>query len=98
MDEHKTNSRQNPAALRVLVSRLLAICLVLYWLYEIVSGYLAGGPEAPSKTLLILAIVVLGGGAVLLAVITFHAWKREKESSAAAVAEEPSQDDVQDQH
>ena len=63
---------------RALIFRLVAIGVVLYWLMQTVVGYIKGGPDAPSLTLLIVSILVLGGGAVLTAVLTWKAWKAEK--------------------
>ena len=79
MDKQKTNFNRSADAVRRLVCRILAIGLVLYWLYDLVKSYLAGGEDAPSKTLLIIAIVVLGGGAVFMAVLTGYAWKLDKD-------------------
>ena len=39
---------------------------------------MAGGPDAPSLTALILGIVFLGGGAAFLGVLTYNEWKRGK--------------------
>jgi hypothetical protein len=43
-----------------------------------VKLYLAGGPDAPSLTTLILGLVVLGGGVIFLAVVSYREWKRSK--------------------
>ena len=81
MDEKRTDFRKLSEAKRGLMFRVLAIGVVLYWLYGIVRDYLAGGPEAPSLTLLIIAIAVMGGGSVLLAVISWKLWKLAKENA-----------------
>lgn len=72
---------------QALVFRLLAVGVVLYWLYGIVSSYFQGGADAPSLTLVIVAVVVLGGGAALIGVLAWRAWKAER----AAAAEEPEE-------
>lgn len=71
-----------------LTFRILCICVVLYWLGELVVAYFKGGPDAPDLTLLIAAILVLGGGAVLVAFLTWKAWKVEKEAAASSEDEE----------
>lgn len=84
MDEQKNERRdfrRERSARTVLNFRLLAILLILYYLYDTVSGYLAGGPEAPSLTLLILTVVLFGGGAVLLSVQSWKEYKRGQEAA-----------------
>lgn len=65
---------------RVLLIRTLAVGVVLYWLGDIVLGYVQGGPGAPSLTLLILSILVLGGGSVLIGIDAWRMWKKSKEN------------------
>ena len=84
--EQKTDFRKTNDANRVLIFRLIAMGAVLYWLFGIVKAYIAGGPEAPSLTLLIIAIVVMGGGAALVGVLTYQNWKRAK--AEAVMSEE----------
>ena len=81
MDKQKTNFVRRSDAVRALVFRLLAIGLLLYWLFDLVKGYLAGGEDAPSKTLLIIVIVILGGGSILVGVLSVLAWKLDKENA-----------------
>ena len=81
MDKQKTNFVRRSDAVRALVFRLLAIGLLLYWLFDLVKGYLAGGEDAPSKTLLIIGIVILGGGSILVGVLSVLAWKLDKETA-----------------
>ena len=64
MDKQKTNFVRRSVAVRALVFRLLAVGLLLYWLFDLVKGYLAGGEDAPSKTLLIIGISACLAGAV----------------------------------
>ena len=71
---------------RALTFRLLGVGVVLYWLYELVIGYVRGGPDAPSTGLLILAVVVMGGGAGLVAWLAFKLYKQDK--AAAEMTEE----------
>ena len=58
--------------------RLLAVGYIAYLCVSIVKLYMAGGPDAPSLTALILGIVFLGGGAAFLGVLTYNEWKRGK--------------------
>lgn len=81
MDKQKTNFVRHSDAVRSLVFRLLAVGLLLYWLFQLVQGYLAGGEDAPSKTLLIIGIVILGGGAILVGVLSIVAWRLDKENA-----------------
>ena len=48
-------SRRNPN--NVLTIRIMGVLFVLYMLAQIVQGYIAGGEDAPSLGLLLLAIV-----------------------------------------
>jgi len=69
-----------------LLFRVAGICVVLYWLAELVVAYVKGGPDAPNLILLIAGCVVLGGGAALVAILSWKVWKLEKQ--AAALSEE----------
>lgn len=42
----------------------IALVSLVSMLWTIVKAYLAGGPEAPTTAILLLAIAVLGGGIV----------------------------------
>ena len=82
MDDKRVDFRKLNDAKRALTFRILAIGVVLYWLiFDIVRPYLAGGPEAPNLTTLIIAIVIMGGGSAFLGVISYKAWKLAKESA-----------------
>ena len=74
-------SRRNPN--NVLTIRIMGVLFVLYMLAQIVQGYIAGGEDAPSLGLLLLAIVVLGGGAVFIGILGWKEWKRDKAEEAA---------------
>ena len=80
--------RRVNAAGRTLGIRIVAAGFALYMLYEIVMGYIQGGPEAPSLTLLILAILLLGGGAAAVLILGYRGWKRDK--AAARMTERKS--------
>ena len=67
--------------------RLLAVGYVAYLCINIVKLYLAGGPDAPSITGLVLGLAVLGGGAAFLAVLTYKEWKVNKPAYDAYMAE-----------
>lgn len=79
--ETRTDFRKTNDANRAVMFRLVAIGVVLYWLFGIVKAYIQGGPEAPSLTLLLVAIVVMGGGAALVGWLTWKTWKQAKENA-----------------
>ena len=62
-------------------------------LWDVVEAFLAGGEEAPSVPMLILAIVLLGGGTIFSAIQTYRTWKalseedRQKAEEARKKAE-----------
>ena len=93
MDENRTpeggkrqDFRRSNNANQALAFRILALAVVLYWLFDIVKGYFQGGPDAPSLTLVILSVVLLGGGAAYVAWNTWKAWKQDK--AAAEMTQE----------
>lgn len=88
--ETRTDFRKTNDANRVVLFRVLAIGVVLYWLFGIVKAYVQGGPEAPSLALLIVAIVVMGGGAALVGWLTWKNWKKAK-AEAVMTEEEISE-------
>ena len=84
----ETNSDQPPRNPNNTVAfRLLAIGYISYLCINIIKLYMAGGPDAPSLTALVLGIVVLGGGAAFLAVLTYKEWKQGKAAYDAYMAE-----------
>ena len=76
---------RNPS--NTIAFRLLAVGYVAYLCINIVKLYLAGGPDAPSITGLVLGLAVLGGGAAFLAVLTYKEWKVNKPAYDAYMAE-----------
>lgn len=91
----------NSRLTRLLTFRLLAFGFVLYYLLNIVRGYIKGGPDAPSTLLTVLSAVVLGGGAIMIAVMTWKEYKRiqaeeaeekEKQETLPAREEEPEEE------
>ena len=75
-------TRRNPNT--VLTFRAMGVLFVLYMLGQIVQAYIAGGEDAPSVGMLLLAIAVLGGGAVFIGVLGWKEWKKGKAEEAAA--------------
>ena len=70
---------------RTVIFPALAVFLLAAMLWDIVSAYIAGGEDAPSLTVLIVAIVVLGGGTVFALLQSYRTWKAlnaEKEKEA----------------
>ena len=76
--ETRTDFRKTNEATRAATFRLIAVGVVLYWLFGIVKAYLQGGPEAPSLGLLIVAIVIMGGGSAVIGLLTWKNWKKAK--------------------
>lgn len=88
--ETRTDFRKTGDANRQMIFRIAAVCLILYWLVDIVKAYFQGGADAPSLTLLIVAIVVMGGGALVVGIITWRTWKQAK-ADAVMTEEEIAQ-------
>lgn len=84
----KKDFRRTRSANGALSIRIMAILLVLYMLAQIVQSYAAGGEDAPSLGLLILAIVVLGGGCAGLGFLTYRVWKKEREAATLTQEEQ----------
>ncbi len=82
---------------RMLI-KLLAVGYLLYTVYDMFRLYLAGGEDAPSIPLLVVAVVILGGGAVWVGVTTYKEWKRyetaRQEAQDAEDALEEGQEDM----
>ena len=76
--EVRTDFRKTGNANQALTFRLVAVALVLYWLFGIVKAYFEGGSDAPSLLLLIIAIVVMGGGAAFVGLLAYKTWKKAK--------------------
>ena len=75
-------------------------CVVLVsMLWEAISGYLAGGPDAPTVVQLIFSVVLFGGGAVFTAIQTYRTYKAEyaayekKMSAPVAKEDAPEQEE-----
>lgn len=84
-NQQTNNTPRNPNNL--ITFRLIAMGYVIYLCANMVKLYLAGGPDAPSLTTLILGLVVLGGGALFLAFLSYKEWKRAKIEYDAYMAE-----------
>lgn len=75
-DNEENKAPRNPS--NVVLFRLLAVVYVFYLCIQMIKTYTAGGPEAPSLTMLICCVAALGGGAIFLAVLSYKEWKRNK--------------------
>lgn len=83
--ENENRTPRNPNNL--VMFRVLAIGYLFYLCVSIVKLYLAGGPDAPSLTALVLGVVFLGGGALFLAILSYKEWKRGKAEYDAYMAD-----------
>ena len=69
----------NPTTM--VMFRILAIGYVLWMLKDVVKGYFAGGPEAPSGVFVLCSVLILGAGCVWIGVMTYRQWKQMKEAA-----------------
>ena len=67
----KQENQPSANAARMVSVSGLAVFVLGYMLWEIVSAYFRGGSEAPTLGILIAAIVILGGGIVFALWIIF---------------------------
>lgn len=84
-DQQGNQPPRNPN--NTVAFRLLAVGYVTYLCISMVKLYLAGGPDAPSLTTLVLGLAVLGGGAAFLAFLSYREWKTAKPAYDAYMAE-----------
>lgn len=64
-------------ASRTIYFPMIGFLILASMLWDVVSGYLAGGEDAPSLLVLIVSIVVLGGGVIFTAFQTYRTYKAE---------------------
>lgn len=83
--ESEPRTPRNPNNL--VMFRVLAVGYLLYLCVSIVKLYLAGGPDAPSVTALVLGLAFLGGGGIFLGILSYKEWKRGKEEYDAYMAD-----------
>lgn len=88
----KKDFRKTRTANQAFGFRALAILVVLYMLFQVIQGYIAGGEDAPSLTLLILSIVLLGGGAAAIGILSYIQWKRDQKAAALTKEEQARMD------
>lgn len=77
-----------------LFFRLAASAYLIYLIYQMVTLYKAGGPDAPSPLLLTLSVLLFGGCAIAIVWISLRQYKRFLADAAAARAgncEEPAE-------
>ena len=74
--EQETKAPANPT--NAMFFRVLAVGYVLWIMKDLVKAYLAGGPEAPSLTTLLVACILLGGGCVFVVVMSIRQYKQMK--------------------
>ena len=87
--------KQNPISRNQtrLVLYTLAVYMMLKSLYDVIKGYLVGGPDAPSQLVLIVSLVLMGGGSLVCLFFIYRLWKENQEikasmAEAAAAMEE----------
>ena len=68
----------NPTTM--ILFRVLAIGYVIWMLKDVVKAYFAGGPDAPSGLLVLVAVLVLGGGCVWIGIMSYKQYKQMKEA------------------
>ncbi len=85
-NEEESTRPQNPDVYYGL--RLLAGGYVLYMLYQLFEMYFAGGEDAPSVTLLVIATVLLGGGGVFIVISACISWRKLKKELAQEALEQ----------
>ena len=97
---NRSEKEQQPRSMQTtLMIRVLAVGYILYMLYNIIKSYIAGGADAPSLTLLLVAVLVLGGGSLWVAIVTwmdYKAYKAEEAAVQALEAEEAEADQQDD--
>ena len=83
--KNEDQAPRNPS--NTVMFRVLAIGYVAYLCIQMVKTYTAGGPDAPSLTMMIISVAVLGCGALFLAWLTYREWKIAKPKYDAYMAE-----------
>ena len=68
----------NPTTM--ILFRVLAIGYVIWMLKDVVKAYFAGGSDAPSGLLVLVAVLVLGGGCVWIGIMSYKQYKQMKEA------------------
>lgn len=79
------------ATSRTIYFPLFGCILLSSMLWDAVSGYLAGGEDAPTMAQLVISIILMGGGAIFTAIQTIRTYKAEYkkfEEQKAAEAKE----------
>ena len=67
---------KNPTVMLVLYGAVIAV--VIYWFYQVVCNYLAGGPDAPNLATVIVGGIVMLGGSVYVGITAVRIYLQEK--------------------
>lgn len=67
---------KNPTVMLVLYGTVIAV--VIYWFYQVVCNYLAGGPDAPNLATVIAGGIVMLGGSVYVGTTAVRIFLQEK--------------------
>lgn len=73
---------------RTILFPVIAVMVLSSMLWDIVSAYVAGGDDAPSTPILVVAIVVLGGGTVFSVIQAWRTWKALNEEEQKKAEEQ----------
>ena len=67
---------KNPTVMLILYGTVIAV--VIYWFYQVVCNYLAGGPDAPNLATVIVGGIVMLGGSAWVGTTTERIFLQEK--------------------
>lgn len=81
MNEQKQNPFSRNQTRLMLYA--LGVYMLLKSLYDVIKGYLAGGPDAPSQLVLIVSLILMGGGSLLCLFFMYRLWKQDQAAKAA---------------
>ncbi len=85
---------KNPTLMLILYGTVIAV--VIYWFYQVVCNYLAGGPDAPNLATVIVGGVVMLGGSVFVGSTAVRIYLQEKRRAReeAQSPEEPPEEET----
>ncbi|MCD7859091.1 MAG: hypothetical protein LUH51_02815 [Firmicutes bacterium] len=78
-------------AQRSVMLAIMVLFYEAYMIYNLVSGYLAGGEDAPSLGVLIAGCLLLGAGGIGVLIFAVRAYLRSKAAPPDGGAEPPAE-------